>query len=145
MTKSELIAQEWIKIVGAEQFASMVIDGDGYLNFTSTKEYHKYKNLHGNKICVKGYDPYKTGEFSHLQDIGIRPASLVNLEKNNGWTSIYSDVDLPTDEMGEYDAYDEPTEVTIRSVGASKIEHLWNANQITHFMEAKKLKKPLYH
>jgi len=94
MTKEEKIKTEWIKVVGEEHFSEIKIDIDGWLDFDNTGDYHLYM-LRYRGLTSKGYNPFKKGEDSGVQNVSIRPSTLERLEDNYGWTKIETIEDLP--------------------------------------------------
>lgn len=100
MIPKEIIKEKWVEIIGEDDFNLIDIDEEGWLNLNNTKDYHYYNNVYGcNKFTSKGYNPFKTGEYSYLQDVSIRPYSLKGFENNKGWIKIESEEELP--QVGE--------------------------------------------
>jgi len=137
--KKKLIFKEWIDIVGEEKFKSLLIDENGYLNFTSTKEYHSYNNIYPNKFMVKDYNPYKNGADSHVQNISIRPVTLHKLENNNGWISL-KESGLPVDDNYYFVVID--NHISIKQFHI--IQYKWWREYVSHYQPITKPKNPLF-
>lgn len=94
----------------------------------------------------KGYDSFKTGENSHIQQVYVRPKSLQGIENNNGWFSI-EEHGLP--KPGEYRVishnYDKPQiEEYNGKMWYDKISGTFSPCLVTHYKPIEQEKLPLY-
>ena len=89
----------------------------------------------------KGYDPFKTGENSHIQQVYVRPKSLEGIEDNNGWISI-EEHGLPKED-GRYDVILDGGYQTDWMHTANVTEDYWK-ERVTHYKPIEQPKLPLY-
>ena len=139
--KEEVIKEAWIKTIGKDNFNSITIDEDGFLNFETTKEYHFWINTYPCKFVSKNYNPFKKGEDCHIQNVSIRPKSLQGIEKNNGWIKIESEKDLPKENCDVFAYINNRIE---RRRFQSDIPHLWINKAITHYIIIELPQPPIY-
>lgn len=92
----------------------------------------------------KGYDPFKTGENSHIQQVYVRPKSLQGMENNNGWFSI-EEHGFPSDDTVEYENISSINGLIGKTTLTAHQVYLYhNAGMITHYRPVTKQVLPLY-
>ena len=146
MTKQEYIKREWESIVGLGFFYDKEApDNSGYIRFESTYDYHTMCAAFSRQLFVTtGYNPCARGEYSHIQSIAIRPASLKHMEHNRGWIKIECAEDLPK-ESGTFWIVDKSNSIEIcRFVSDDEAYmRIWST-QFTHYQPVIEPSQPLY-
>ncbi len=86
-TKEEVIKEKWIEIIGEENFKKLNVDENGF------EDHYTYatKTSSAKEHTEKHFDIDKNTGL-------IRPKSLQGIESNNGWISINSEKDLPSED-----------------------------------------------
>jgi hypothetical protein len=92
MSKEEKIKEEWINIVGEKNynFIKQFLNENG---FTNRGKYHWLINNFSKEYIKDNF--YVTIEIDN--DKLFRPKSLQDIENNNGWISVLSENDLPSE------------------------------------------------
>ena len=144
MTKEEFIKQEWIKLIGEEEFSKIEIDVDGYLEVSERDFHYKYNCSLVGDWDGKGYNPFQTirEHEANPKPLYVRPKILGEMKKNNGWTKIENEEDLPK-ETGHY-WVKRGNEICINYI---KVKESLNFNflkNLTHYKKIEELKPPIY-
>jgi hypothetical protein len=132
MTKEEKIKEAW------GNSYDHTVDADGWKHVSMHDFQFKYNTSIAGEFQGKGYDPFKTGRNSHIQNVFVRPNQLKNLDLNNGWTKINTRSDLPISE-GMY---------LFHTVQGRNVEQ-WHSEDVsiggvTHWRPIVQIPKPLY-
>lgn len=152
MNASEFIKQEWIELIGEEEFNKIEITKDGWLEVNHSDFHFKYNRSINGDWQGKGYDPFRRGIQEIPDKLFIRPKILNNWEYNNGWIKIESEEDLPKEEYGEYHVYSENKMYSIEPKNQG-IEPFWLNDKsksqewldnFSHYQPIKKPKPPMY-
>ena len=91
--KQKAIREAWIELIGEENFKyiSQFLNENG---FTNRGKYHWLKSTFSENFIKDNF--YVTVEIEN--DRLFRPKSLQGIENNNGWISILSESDLPSED-----------------------------------------------
>jgi hypothetical protein len=136
-SKEQKIKEEWIKILGAEQFE---IDGTNIWPNGYFRRDLAFGTISDEELKSRGdFDEMKKYGFWH-----IRPKSLQGIEHNNHWIKIESEDDLPK-EHGAYWTIAKFNEICANTFGTfGKNEFTFDNGFITYYQPIEKPTPPIY-
>ena len=142
MNASEFIKQEWIELIGEEEFNKIEITEDGWLEVSLSDFQFKYNRSINGDWHGKGYNPLRKGTPEIPDKLFVRPKKLNNWENNEGWIKIESEEDLPN-KTGHY-WVKRGNEISINYIIVSESFSISFLHNLTHYKFIKPTKQPMY-
>ena len=137
MNASEFIKQEWIELIGEEEFNKIEITEDGWLEVSLSDFQFKYNRSINGDWQGKGYNPFRKGTPEIPDKLFVRPKKLNNWEYNNGWIKLNG---LPNEITNRCSMWI----MTKNGIEYLKENEFLPIDYATHYMPIEKPKLPMY-
>ena len=143
LTREEFIKQEWIKLIGEEEFSKIEIDKNGWLKVSHSDFHFKYNRSIKGEWTGKGYNLFEKGEKTIAYELYVRPRILNEMKKNNGWTKIESVDDLPKEESKSFKVIDKEKGKEYSYHFSFDMADYWMKN-FSHYRKKEEYKMPVF-